>query len=62
MIDTNDGLPAWAYMLDEAEANATTEFEVNFCATLRERIMNHGREARLTDAEEYTLSCAVEDY
>jgi len=60
MIDLNDDLPEWAEMLKEAENNASTDFEIEFCESLREKLRKYGENAKLTDAQEYKLSCIAQ--
>ncbi|MEW5704896.1 MAG: hypothetical protein AB1781_09990 [Pseudomonadota bacterium] len=62
MMDLNHDGPArnWLALLAAAEANAETEFEIEFCASLREKLDAYGDRARLTPAQEYKLHCIAE--
>ncbi len=44
-------------LLEVAEANAQTDFEIEFCASLRERFRVYGNRAMLTAAQEHKLRC-----
>lgn len=59
MMDLNDDGPAedWLTLLEVAEANAETDFEIEFCESLREKFAIYGSRARLTDAQEHKLRC-----
>lgn len=58
-MDLNDDGPAeeWLTLLEVAEANAETDFEIEFCESLREKFDTYGSRARLTDAQENKLRC-----
>ncbi len=58
-MDLNDDGPAeeWLELLSEAEANAETDFEIEFCESLRERFTTYGYRTRLSDAQETKLRC-----
>ena len=58
-MDLNDDGPAeeWLTLLEAAEANAETAFEIEFCESLREKFDTYGSRARLTDAQEHKLRC-----
>ncbi|MGE0039152.1 MAG: hypothetical protein AB7S93_26450 [Xanthobacteraceae bacterium] len=44
-------------LLQAAEANAETDFKVEFCASLRERMSLYGDCTMLTPAQEHKLRC-----
>lgn len=56
-MDFNPKLPDWAEILDLAEENAETSFEIDFCDSLREKLEKYGEGATLTEAQEYKLNC-----
>lgn len=58
-MDLNDDGPAgeWLTLLEAAEANAETDFEIEFCESLREKLDVYGSRARLTGAQEHKLRC-----
>jgi len=49
-----------ADLLDSAEANAETEFEIEFCASLREKFWRYGDRTTLTAAQEHKLRCIAQ--
>ena len=59
MIDLNeDTAPSgWKGLLDAASENAVTDFEIEFCDSLREKLERFGERARLTDAQYHKLTC-----
>lgn len=59
MIDLNDDGPAddWLDLLETAEANAETEFEITFCESLRNKFNTFGSRSRLTAAQLHKLRC-----
>jgi hypothetical protein len=59
MFDLNDqGVPEeWLDLLRLAEENAETEFEHEFCQSLREKFETYGERAQLTDAQLDKLRC-----
>lgn len=59
MLDFNDDGPATDLLelLEAAEANTDTDFEIAFCADLRERFDRYGSRVRLTAAQEHKLRC-----
>jgi hypothetical protein len=56
-IDLNREGPDLQALLQAAEANAETDFEIEFCASLRERIDRYGDRTMLTPAQEHKLRC-----
>ena len=62
MIDLNEELASdgWKKLLAAATENAVTEFEIEFCASLRERLERFGTRARLTDAQFHKLTCIAQ--
>lgn len=62
MMDFNDDGPAleWLSLLERAEANAETDFEIEFCESLREKFSTYGSRALLTDAQAHKLRCIAE--
>lgn len=58
-MDLNDEGPAedWLALLEAAEANAETGFEIEFCESLREKFEIYGSRARLSAAQENKLRC-----
>ena len=52
--------PGLQALLDAAVANAETDFEVQFCESLRERFRVYGNRATLTAAQEQKLRCIAE--
>jgi hypothetical protein len=44
-------------LLKSAEANAKTDFEIEFCASLREKFLVYGNRVMLTAAQEHKLRC-----
>ena len=59
MLDLNDdGSTAnLVALLDKAEANAETDFEVEFCESLREKLRIYGDRVTLSAAQQYKLRC-----
>lgn len=59
MIDLNEELAAciWKELLAAATENAVTEFEIEFCDCLRQKLDRFGARARLTDAQMHKLTC-----
>ena len=59
MLDLNDDGAAASLMalLDKAEANAETDFEIEFCASLREKLRTYGGRATLSAAQQHKLQC-----
>jgi hypothetical protein len=55
MIDLNDNTAScsWSHLLEAATENAVTDFEIEFCDSLREN-------ARLTDAQFHKLTCIAQ--
>ena len=47
-------------LLDAAVANAETDFEIEFCESLRERFRVYGNRATLSVAQERKLRCIAE--
>lgn len=67
MIDLGEANPIeeppaadWLALLEAAEANAETDFEIEFCESLRERFETYGSRTRLTTAQEHKLRCIAE--
>lgn len=56
-IDLNREGPDLQALLQAAEANAETDFEIEFCASLRERMSLYGERTMLTPAQERKLRC-----
>jgi len=56
-IDLNREGPDVQALLQAAEANAETDFEIEFCASLRERMHVYGDRTMLTPAQERKLRC-----
>ena len=48
-----------AALLDAAEANAKTEFEIEFCASLHERFRRYGDQTTLTAAQEHKSPASI---
>ena len=62
MIDLNDD-PAsynWKPLLEAATENAITDFEVEFCESLRQKLETFGTRARLTEAQYHKLTCIAQ--
>ena len=60
MIDLNEGTAPWAGLLAAATANAITDFEVEFCESLRQKLEQFGARARLTEAQQHKLTCIAQ--
>ncbi|MCE6949648.1 hypothetical protein LAZ29_01680 [Cereibacter sphaeroides] len=60
MIDLNDEAASWTGLLAAATANAITDFEVEFCESLRQKLEKFGARARLTEAQFYKLTCIAQ--
>ena len=60
MIDLNHEGPDLQALLKAAEANAETDFEIEFCASLREKINLYGDRTMLTAAQEHKLRCIAQ--
>jgi hypothetical protein len=56
-IDLNREGPDLQALLKAAEANAQTDFEVEFCASMRERFRVYGNRIMLTAAQQHKLRC-----
>jgi hypothetical protein len=56
-IDLSREGPDLQALLQAAEANAETDFEIEFCSSLRERIYVYGDRTMLTAAQEHKLRC-----
>ena len=56
-IDLNRNGPDLRALLKVAEANAETDFEIEFCAGLREKINLYADCTTLTPAQEHKLRC-----
>ena len=61
MIDLNDDTAScsWKHLLEAATENAVTDFEIEFCDSLREKLARFGDSARLTDAPPAHDACAA---
>lgn len=59
MIDLNEELASgsWKELLAAASENAVTEFEIEFCDSLRQKLDRFGTRARLTEAQFHKLTC-----
>jgi len=62
MIDLNEELASssWTGLLAAASGNAVTEFEIEFCDSLREKLDRFGTRARLTEAQFHKLTCIAQ--
>ena len=62
MIDLNDDTASssWSHLLQAATENAITEFEVEFCESLRQKLETFGARARLTEAQHHKLTCIAQ--
>ena len=60
MIDLNNETAPWADLLAAATANAITDFEVEFCESLRQKLATFGTRARLTEAQHRKLTCIAQ--
>ena len=62
MIDLNEELASgrWKDLLAAASENAVTEFEIEFCDGLRQKLDRFGARARLTDAQMHKLTCIAQ--
>jgi len=62
MIDLNDDTPScrWKHLLEAATENAVTDFEIEFCDSLREKLARFGDSTRLTDAQFHKLTCIAQ--
>ena len=59
-IDLNRDGPDLRALLKAAEANAETDFETEFCASLREKISMYSDRTMLTAAQERKLRCIAQ--
>jgi hypothetical protein len=59
-IDLNREGPDLRALLQAAEANAETDFEIEFCESLRERMSVYGDHTKLTAAQEHKLRCIAQ--
>ena len=59
MIDLNDDTAScsWMHLLEAATENAVTDFEIEFCESLRQKLEKFGTRARLTEAQHHKLTC-----
>ena len=59
MLDLNDDGPTASLtaLLDKAEANAETDFEIEFCESLREKLRTYGDGVTLSAAQQHKLQC-----
>jgi len=62
MIDLNDDAPTctWTELLAAATDNAATDFEIEFCDSLRQKLERFGARAQLTDAQFHKLTCIAQ--
>lgn len=60
MIDLNNEDAPWSDLLAAATANAITDFEVEFCESLRQKLETSGPRARLTEAQHHKLTCIAQ--
>lgn len=62
MIDLNDDTAfcSWRHLLEAATENAVTEFEIEFCDSLRQKLERFGARARLTEAQFHKLTCIAQ--
>ena len=60
MIDLNDDTAPWTGLLAAASENAITDFEVEFCESLRQKLEKFGAHARLTEAQHHKLTCIAQ--
>ena len=62
MINLNDDTPStdWTHLLEVATENAITDFEVEFCESLRQKLEKFGPHARLTEAQHHKLTCIAQ--
>lgn len=62
MIDLNDDPPTctWKGLLAAATENADTDFEIEFCDSLRQKLERYGARAQLTDAQLHKLTCIAQ--
>ena len=56
-IDLNREGPDLRALLKAAEANAETDFEIEFCASIREKMSLYAERTMLTAAQERKLRC-----
>lgn len=60
MNDLNNETAPWADLLAAATANAITDFEVEFCESLRQKLETFGTRARLTETQHHKLTCIAQ--
>ena len=60
MINLNDDTAPWTGLLAAATENAITDFEVEFCENLRQKLEKFGAQARLTEAQHHKLTCIAQ--
>ena len=62
MIDLNDDTTScsWKALLANATENATTDFEIEFCDSLREKLERFGARTQLTEAQFHKLTCIAQ--
>ena len=62
MIDLNDDTKtcAWKRLLGAATKNAATDFEIEFCDSLCQKLERFGARAQLTDAQFNKLTCIAQ--
>jgi len=60
MINLNDDTAPWSGLLAAATENAITDFEVEFCESLRQKLEKFGAQARLTEAQHHKLTCIAQ--
>ncbi len=62
MIDLNDTMAPWGWteLLAAATENAVTDFEIEFCDSLRQKLARFGESARLTGAQFHKMNCIAQ--
>ena len=62
MINLNEDTAScsWKHLLEAAIENAVTDFEIEFCDSLREKLERFGARARLTEAQFHKLTCIAQ--
>lgn len=62
MIDLNDDTAScsWKHLIEAAAGNAVTDFEIEFCESLRLKLEKFGARARLTEAQHHKLTCIAQ--
>ncbi len=62
MIDLNDDTSTctWQGLLATATENSATDFEIEFCDSLRQKLERFGARTQLTDAQSHKLTCIAQ--